>query len=151
MPLEDIRSVWDFEKIEKRGGPDLATRCWYCGWCNSTFQGGWNATKAMLHCARVAGNNDVKSCVGPIPIDTLAIFRGFRMRKISMKGVKRHIRTQLLRTRRVLLFLLKMEGSGIPPHRVPGVSLICRGFEFDPTDHCYCGICLLQGLVVFGN
>ena len=87
--LEDMKTVWDFEKIEKRGGPDLATRCWYCGWCNSTFLGGWNATKAMLHCGRVAGNNDVKFCVGPIPIDTLAIFRGFRMRKISTKGVKR--------------------------------------------------------------
>ena len=78
--------------------------------------------KAMLHCARVAGNNDVKSCVGPIPIDTLAIFRGFRMRKISTKGVKRkrerHIRTQLLRTRRVLQLLSKREGCGIPLRRV---------------------------------
>ena len=89
MPLEDIRSVWDFEKIEKRGGPDLATRCWYCGWCNSTFQGGWNATKAMLHCARISGNNDVKSCSGPIPKDTLDIFRGFRLRKIGKQSLKR--------------------------------------------------------------
>lgn len=89
MSLDVITHVWDFDRIEKRGGPDLASRHWFCGWCNSTFNGGWNATKAMNHCARLAGNNDVKACTGPIPRETLAVFRGFRIKKIGKKAVKR--------------------------------------------------------------
>jgi hypothetical protein len=90
MDLEVIKTVWEFDRIEKRGGPDSASKTWYCGWCNSSFKGGWNATKALLHCARVAGSDtDIRPCSGPIPKDVLAIFQGFRFRKMGKKNAKR--------------------------------------------------------------
>ena len=90
MDLDVIKSVWEFDRIEKRGGPDSASKTWYCGWCNSSFKGGWNATKAMLHCARVGGSDtDIKPCAGGIPKDVLAIFQGFRYRKMGKKNAKR--------------------------------------------------------------
>jgi hypothetical protein len=88
--LENIQSVWEFEKIERRGGPDSASKYWHCGWCQSSFKGGWNATKVMFHCARMgATENDVRSCSGLIPKDTLALFQGFRLRQINKKNLKR--------------------------------------------------------------
>ena len=48
MDLDVIKSVWEFDRIEKRGGPDSASKTWYCCWCNSSFKGGWNATKAIV-------------------------------------------------------------------------------------------------------
>jgi hypothetical protein len=86
--LDDIKSVWEFEKVEKLGGPDDFSKRWHCGWCGSTLKG-WNATKAMNHLARLAGNNDVKSCSGPISRDMLELFKGFRLRKIGKKAAKR--------------------------------------------------------------
>jgi hypothetical protein len=86
--LDDVQTVWDFEKVKRMGGPDALSKRWHCGWCNTTLKG-WNATKVMTHLARVAGNNDVKACVGPIPKETLAIFRGYRNRRLSKKSVKR--------------------------------------------------------------
>jgi hypothetical protein len=86
--LADIKSVWQFEKVEKLGGPDNASKTWRCGWCGSVLKG-WNATKIMVHLARVPGNNDVKSCVGPIPPETLALYRGFRSRRVGGKTLKR--------------------------------------------------------------
>ena len=43
----------------------------------------------MNHLARLPGNNDVKACSGPIPKDTLELFKGFRLRKIGKKAVKK--------------------------------------------------------------
>jgi hypothetical protein len=86
--LEDIKQVWEFAKVDKLGGPDDFSKRWHCGWCGSTFKG-WNATKVMVHLARVPGNNDVKACSGPISKEMLALFRGFRLRKTSKKSVKR--------------------------------------------------------------
>lgn len=86
--LDDIKSVWQFEKVSKLGGPDDLSKRWHCGWCGTTLRG-WNATKAMVHLARVPGNNDVKACGGSIPKDMLALFCGFRLRKIGKKSVKR--------------------------------------------------------------
>jgi hypothetical protein len=87
--LDDVQSVWDFEKIEKLGaaGDELSKR-WRCGWCSTTLRG-WHATKAMNHLARLPGNNDVKACSGPIPKETLAFFRSFRLRKMEKKTVKK--------------------------------------------------------------
>jgi hypothetical protein len=90
MNLDVIRTVWEFDRIEKRGGPDSASKTWYCGWCNLSFRGGWNATKAMIHCARVVGSdNDIRPCTGPIPKEVLAIFQAFRFRKMGKKTAKR--------------------------------------------------------------
>lgn len=88
--LDDVQSVWDFEKIEKLGvaGDELSKR-WRCGWCSTTLRG-WHATKAMNHLARRPGNNDVKACSGPIPKETLDFFRAFRLRKLEKKTVKKH-------------------------------------------------------------
>ena len=41
-----VKTVWDFERIEKKGGPDNASKFWRCGWCGLTLRG-WNATKAL--------------------------------------------------------------------------------------------------------
>jgi hypothetical protein len=87
-PLDDIKSVWEFEKVKRLGGPEPATKRWHCGWCNSTLKG-WNATKVMVHLARLPGNNDVKACVGSIPKETLDLFRAFRVRTVSNKGAKK--------------------------------------------------------------
>jgi hypothetical protein len=54
-----IKVVWDFEKIEKLGGPDSASKKWRCNWCGLTLSG-WNATKALSHVTKSPGNNDVK-------------------------------------------------------------------------------------------
>lgn len=83
-----LKSVWDFEKIEKRGGPDQASKCWKCGWCGLTLRG-WNATKALNHVAKATGNNDVKSCSGSIPKATLAVFQAFRYKKLGAQTTKR--------------------------------------------------------------
>jgi hypothetical protein len=83
-----VKSVWDFEKIEKRGGPDPFSKSWFCGWCGLTLKG-WNATKALNHVSKAAGNNDVKICTGPIPKDTLAIFQNYRHLKIGAASMKR--------------------------------------------------------------
>jgi len=84
----DFKHVWEFEKVQKLGGPDERSKRWHCGWCNSNLKG-WNATKVMNHLARLPGNHDVKICHGPIPQDTLALFRAFRLRKMGNKSVKR--------------------------------------------------------------
>ena len=68
----EMKSAWEFEKIEKRGGPDKKTRAWFCGWCGVTKMG-WNATKVMHHCAKAAGN-DVEVCSGNIPKKLLLLF-----------------------------------------------------------------------------
>jgi hypothetical protein len=83
-----LKSVWDFEKIEKSGGPDPFSRKWSCGWCGMTLKG-WNATKALNHVAKAAGNNDVKACPGSIPKATLALFQAFRYKKLGVASVKR--------------------------------------------------------------
>lgn len=83
-----LKSVWDFEKIEKSGGPDPFSRTWSCGWCGMTLKG-WNATKALNHVAKAAGNNDVKACPGSIPKATLALFQAFRYKKLGVASVKR--------------------------------------------------------------
>ena len=76
--LDDIQTVWQFERLEKLGGPDELSKKWRCGFCGMTLRG-WNATKAMNHLARLPGNNDVKACSGPIAKETLDIFKGFRL------------------------------------------------------------------------
>ena len=83
----EMKSAWEFEKIEKRGGPDKKTRAWFCGWCEVTKMG-WNATKVMHHCAKAAGN-DVEVCSGNIPKKTLTAFKLFRYKKMGAAGVKR--------------------------------------------------------------
>ena len=83
-----LRSVWDFEKIERRGGPDQKTRMWHCGWCGLTLKG-WNATKALAHVTRAAGNNDVKPCRGTIPKATLALFQTYRYQQKVQSKTKR--------------------------------------------------------------
>ena len=35
----ELKSVWHFEKIERRGGPDKASQSWYCGWCGLSLRG----------------------------------------------------------------------------------------------------------------
>jgi hypothetical protein len=83
----ELKSAWEFEKIEKRGGPDKKTRAWFCGWCGVTKMG-WNATKVMHHCAKAAGN-DVEVCSGNIPKKTLTAFQLYRYKKMGAAGVKR--------------------------------------------------------------
>ena len=46
--LDDIQTVWQFERLEKLGGPDELSKKWRCGFCGMTLRG-WNATKAMNH------------------------------------------------------------------------------------------------------
>ena len=84
----ELKSVWHFEKIERRGGPDKASQSWYCGWCGLSLRG-WNATKALNHVSKALGNNDVKACSGPIPKHTLALFKAFRYKKMGAASVKR--------------------------------------------------------------
>jgi hypothetical protein len=53
--VEDMKTAWDLEKIERRGGPGpFEDRRWFCGWCGSTFKG-WNATKALNHVSKASG------------------------------------------------------------------------------------------------
>lgn len=87
-PSAILKSVWDFEKIEKRGGPDVFSKCWHCGWCGLTLKG-WNATKALSHVSKAAGNNDVKPCSGAIPKTTLTLFQNFRFQKMGAASTKR--------------------------------------------------------------
>jgi hypothetical protein len=82
------KTVWDFDKIEKRGGPDAFSKCWHCGWCGLTLRG-WNATKALNHVSKASGNNDVKACTGPIPRSTLVIFQAYRYKKLGASTIKR--------------------------------------------------------------
>jgi hypothetical protein len=85
----DMKTVWDFEKIERRGGPGaFEDRRWHCGWCGLVLKG-WNATKAMNHVTKASGNNDVKACTGNIPKETLSAFRAFRHKKMGIATVKR--------------------------------------------------------------
>jgi hypothetical protein len=84
----EIKTVWDFEKIEKRGGADPASRCWCCGWCGLVLKG-WNATKALNHVSKAKGNNDVKACTGSIPPATLVVFQAFRLKKFGTTVAKR--------------------------------------------------------------
>ena len=83
-----IKSVWDFEKIERRGGPDPFSKTWFCGWCGLHLKG-WNATKALNHAAKAVGNNDVKACTGNIPKATLAAFKAYRYKKMGASTAKR--------------------------------------------------------------
>ena len=71
-----IKVVWDFEHIEKFGGPEDATKKWRSNWCGLTLKV-LNATKALSHVTKTPGNNDVKACSGNIPKDTLAAFQKF--------------------------------------------------------------------------
>ena len=87
-PCAPLKSVWDFEKIEKRGGPDVFSRTWFCGWCGTELKG-WNATKALNHVSKAPGNNDVKPCKGPIPKATLSLFEAFRRQKQGAATIKR--------------------------------------------------------------
>jgi hypothetical protein len=84
-------TVWDFEKIEKRGGPDAVSKQWHCGWCGLTLKG-WNATKALNHVSKAVGNHDVKSCSGRIPQATLAAFQSFRFEKLGAASVKKQMK-----------------------------------------------------------
>lgn len=83
-----LNSVWDFEKIQKIGGPDGASKSWRCGWCGLTLKG-WNATKVMNHVTKAPGNNDVKACTGSIPKTTLTLFQNFRFNKMGSSSIKR--------------------------------------------------------------
>jgi hypothetical protein len=83
-----LKTVWDFEKIERRGGPDANSKCWHCGWCGITLKG-WNATKALNHVSKASGNNDVKACTAAIPKTTLSLFQSFRYQKMGAASVKR--------------------------------------------------------------
>ena len=83
-----VKTVWDFERIEKKGAPDNASKFWRCGWCGLTLRG-WNATKALNHVAKAVGNNDVKACTGSIPKATLASFQAFRLKKMGKQNMKR--------------------------------------------------------------
>jgi hypothetical protein len=87
-PVLDMKTVWDWEKIEKLGGPDPFSKRWACGWCGLTLKG-WNATKVMNHASKAAGNNDVKACTGNIPKATLAAFQAFRYKKLGAATAKR--------------------------------------------------------------
>lgn len=87
-PGKAIKSVWDCEKIEKRGGPDAFSKCWHCGWCSTTLKG-WNATKALNHISKASGNNDVRPCNGAIPKATLALFQSMNYQKKGAASVKR--------------------------------------------------------------
>jgi hypothetical protein len=89
--LIPYKTVWDFEKIEKRGGPDSFSKVWHCGWCGMTLRG-WNATKALNHVSKAAGNNDVKACTGAIPKATLATFQAFRFEKLGSASVKKQLK-----------------------------------------------------------
>lgn len=83
------KTVWDFEKITKMGGPDTpGEKTWHCGWCSSSFKT-WNATKALSHVTKASGNNDVKICTGSIPKATLERFRQFRYQKLGVASAKR--------------------------------------------------------------
>ena len=90
-PSTDIvpyKTVWDFERIEKIGGPEASTKEWKCGWCGLQLKS-WNATKALAHVSKAAGNNDVKACSGNIPKDVLARFRSFCFEKLGAATFKR--------------------------------------------------------------
>ena len=84
----EYKTVWDFENISKRGGPDPFSKCWHCGWCGLTLKG-WNATKALNHVSKATGNNDVKACTGSIPKATLSLFQAFRYKKQGAASIKR--------------------------------------------------------------
>ena len=43
--LDDIKSVWQFEKVKKLGGKDNSAKRWHCGWCNTTLMG-WHVQYA---------------------------------------------------------------------------------------------------------
>jgi hypothetical protein len=86
--VAEVKTVWDFEKMEKRGGPDAFSKSWYCGWCGLSLKG-WNATKALNHISKAPGNNDVKACSGAIPKNTLAFFQSFRFQKLGAATLKR--------------------------------------------------------------
>jgi hypothetical protein len=48
VPIVPYKTVWDFERMERLGGPEMITRAWKCGWCGLTLKS-WNATKALAH------------------------------------------------------------------------------------------------------
>lgn len=83
-----LKTVWDFEKIEKRGGPEPFSKVWHCGWCGITLKG-WNATKALNHVSKAVGNHDVKACTGAIPKTTLSLFQAFHYQKLGAATTKR--------------------------------------------------------------
>ena len=93
-PVVAYKTVWDFEKIEKQGGPDNFSKVWHCGWCGLTLRG-WNATKALNHVSKAVGNNDVKACSGAIPKATLVTFQAFRFEKLGAATVKKQFKEAL--------------------------------------------------------
>ena len=83
-----LKSVWEFEKIEKNQGTDEKSRSWTCGWCGKTLKG-WNATKVLHHVTKAKGKTDVQACTGTIPAETLALFRTYGNLKEGSASVKR--------------------------------------------------------------
>jgi hypothetical protein len=90
IKFEEIRSAWDFPRVEKSGDKgSIKSQYWKCGWCGSNFKG-WNATKVMSHCTKTRGEKtDIKPCSGSIPKELLESLRSLQNRKKGISNLKR--------------------------------------------------------------
>jgi hypothetical protein len=79
-----IRTVWDFEKVEKTG-ENKSNGGWKCLWCQKSFKG-WNATKALRHITKVTGK-DIRPCMAIIDKQSLLQYRSFADGKEETRDV----------------------------------------------------------------
>ena len=119
-PVVAYKTVWDFEKIEKQGGPDNFSKVWHCGWCGLTLRG-WNATKALNHVSKASGSNDVKACSGAIPKATLVTFQAFRFEKLGAATVKKQFKEAL---------------SDTVSHNQQSISVMLEALRSHPSNSC---------------
>ena len=75
---KEVRSVWDFETIQKNGSTK-ADASWTCLHCNLQFKH-WNATKVLYHLTKVTGK-DVRICKKPHDPEEKALYRSFLNQK----------------------------------------------------------------------
>ena len=65
--LQDLKSIWEDDMVEKFIDKNSNKSLWRCKWCNKEFSG-WNATKAMQHVNRIS-KVDIKPCTASISED----------------------------------------------------------------------------------
>ena len=75
---KEVRSVWDFETIQKNGSTK-ADASWTCLHCNLQFKH-WNTTKVLYHLTKVTGK-DVRICKKPHDPEEKALYRSFLNQK----------------------------------------------------------------------
>ena len=95
--LAPLKSVFDHPLIEKihvddgKGGQVPAWRCGFCvvdsrGSLNNIFKGAPNATKALRHVTKIAG--DIRPCNGIIPPSTMRLFLHLYQSRAAVKEIR---------------------------------------------------------------